>query len=216
MAFRARSRRRPATTPAECALRPSPPYRREVNSRSSGAFPSTLESSRSRSQRPTFTRHTLARMRTTAGFDFHRDRFPILPDGRLHGQLADVGLEVFFLLPSVPIQPLAEISLAVEQPDTDQRNVEIGSTLDVIAGEDSQAARINGDRLMQTKFGGEIRDWPRPQHSRMLGAPCPIRLQIFLLAAIGVVDAPMQHQFRARGAQCAPAGGPQAAKWGCG
>ena len=41
--------------------RPSPPYKRDVSSLSSGAFPSTLESRSSKSHLPTFMRHTFAR-----------------------------------------------------------------------------------------------------------------------------------------------------------
>ena len=137
----------------------------------------------------------LGAQRATAGFDFHRDRFTGLPDGHFHGQLADVGLKILFPLPAIPIQPLPEIPLAVEKPHPDQRNVEVGSTLDVIAGEDSQAARINGDRFMQTEFRGKVGHRARPQHPGMLGAPGPIPLQILALPAVGVVDSPMQHQF---------------------
>ena len=57
-----------------------------------------------------------------AGFDLHRDRLAVRADRGFHRQLVDVGLEVLFLLPAVAIQPLAEISLAVKQADSDQRN----------------------------------------------------------------------------------------------
>ena len=59
-----------------------------------------------------------------AGLDLHRDRLAVWSDGGFHGQLVDVGLEIFFLLPAVAIEPLAEISLAVKQSDADQRNVQ--------------------------------------------------------------------------------------------
>ena len=61
MAFKARMPPTPSSNSWRMRTRPSPPYKREVNSLSSGAFPGTLESSRSRSHRPTFNRHTLAR-----------------------------------------------------------------------------------------------------------------------------------------------------------
>ncbi len=61
----ARSARNPPTPSSSSwrmRTRPSPPYSRDVSSRSSGELPSTFESSRRRSHRPTRARHTLALM----------------------------------------------------------------------------------------------------------------------------------------------------------
>ena len=49
---------------------------------------------------------------------------------------------------------------------------------------------------MKTEFRGEIGHRPRPQHARMPRAPCARRVQVFLHAAVGVVDAAVQRQFR--------------------
>ncbi len=65
----------------------------------------------------------------------------------------------------------------------------------MVAGEHAQAARINRERLVQSEFGGEIRHRARPQRSGVCSAPGTIGAQIFLLAAIGVIDAAVQHQF---------------------
>ena len=108
--------------------------------------------------------------------------------------LTSVG-KILFLLPAVPIQPLAEVALAIKQSDPDQRNVEVGSALDVIAGEHAQAARVNGDRLVQSELCGKIGDRARPQYARVLGAPGSVALQIFALPAVSVVDAAVQYQF---------------------
>ncbi len=62
IALSARKPPTPSNSSWRIRIRLSPPYRREVSSRSSGAFPGTLESRRSRSQRPTFMRQTLARI----------------------------------------------------------------------------------------------------------------------------------------------------------
>ncbi len=59
-ALRARRPPTPNSNSWRIRIRKSPPYRREVSSRSSGAFPTTSESRRNRLRRPTFTRHTLA------------------------------------------------------------------------------------------------------------------------------------------------------------
>ena len=195
MAFKARMPPTPSSNSWRMRTRPSPPYKREVNSRSSGALPGTLESSSSRSHRPTFNRHTLARKEPLRVSISTVTGSPDLADGHFHGQLADVGLKILFPLPAVPIQPLAEISLAVEKPHAHQRNIEVRGALDVIAGKDSQAAGIDGDRFVQAEFGGEVSHRPRPQHAGMLGAPGPVPLQIFALPAVGVIDSPMQHQF---------------------
>src|SRR5882724_3520693 len=73
-------------------------------------------------------------------FDLDGDGFAVGADRRLHRQMIHIGLNVFFLLPAVAIETLPEISLTVEQADADERNIQIGSALDVIACQDAQAA----------------------------------------------------------------------------
>ena len=68
-----------------------------------------------------------------ASFNLHHDRSAVFSDRYFHRQLGDVGLEIFFPLPSVDIEALPEISLAVEQPDSNQRDVKVRSALDVVA-----------------------------------------------------------------------------------
>ena len=121
--------------------------------------------------------------------------WPLVADRRLHGQLVDVGLQIFFLLPAALVQALAEISLAVKQPDADQRNVQIRSALDVIARQHAQAAGIDRQRFVHSELGGKIRHRPRPQDAGVRRAPGAVGLQIFLLAAVRVVDPAVQHQF---------------------
>src|SRR5208283_4212008 len=94
--------------------------------------------------------------RTMAGIDLHHDRSAVDSDGRFHGQLVDIGFEVFLALPAVAIEALAEISLAIEKADADEGDPEIGSALDVIAGQNAQSTGINGERFMHAEFGGEI------------------------------------------------------------
>ena len=96
---------------------------------------------------------------------------PSVPMAGFHRQLVDVGLEIFFLLPAVAIQMLPEIALAVKQADADQRNVEVGGALDVIAGEHAQAAGIDRHRFVQAELGGEIRHRTRPQHAGVSWRP---------------------------------------------
>src|SRR6202034_131588 len=77
---------------------------------------------------------------TFASLDLHRDWLAILADRDLQGQLTDVSLQIFFLLPAINIQTLAKISLPIKQPDANQRNREIRCALDVVAGENAEAA----------------------------------------------------------------------------
>ena len=61
--------------------------------------------------------------RAGACLDLHRHGLAVDSDGGFHRQLVDVRLQIFFLLPAVAIEALAEISLAVKQADADQRNI---------------------------------------------------------------------------------------------
>ena len=70
-----------------------------------------------------------------ARLNFDGNRFTLGADCGLHGQLGNVGLQVILLLPIISIEPLPEVTLAIEQPDPDEWNTQIGSALDVIAGE---------------------------------------------------------------------------------
>ena len=87
-----------------------------------------------------------------ARLDLHHYRPAVFADRRFHGQLGDVGCKIFFLLPTVAIQALAEISLAVKQADADQRNAEIGRALDMVAGQDAEPAGIDGKRFVQCRI----------------------------------------------------------------
>ena len=100
------------------------------------------------------------------------------------------------MLLAVEIEPLTEVALIVVEPDRHERNVEVGRRLDVIAGEDAQAARVDRDRLVEAEFRREIRDRPRPQHARVARAPGVRRGQVFLHAPVGVIDAAVQHELR--------------------
>src|SRR5258708_17563988 len=58
--------------------------------------------------------------RTMAGIDLHLRRCAVFPDGRFHTELADLGLQVLFVAPAVPIETPAEKSLHIKQPPPDQ------------------------------------------------------------------------------------------------
>ena len=155
----------------------------------------------SRSQRPTLTCQTLARMAAPRVAISMTTGSPFDADGGLHGELIDVGLEILFALPAVLVEALQEVSLAVEEADADERDVEIGCALDVIAGEDAEAAGVDGQRLVQAELGREVGDGARTQHAGVGCAPGAVCVQILLLAAVDVVDAAVQDEFGWRGAR---------------
>ena len=112
----------------------------------------------------------------------------------MHGQAVDVGVQVFFLLKTLHIQPLAEISLIVKQANADQRHAQVGSTFDVVAGQHAQAAGINGQRFVQAELGGKVSHRTRLQHAGVRGAPGLMFVQIFFQPVVSVVDATIKHQ----------------------
>jgi hypothetical protein len=87
-----------------------------------------------------------------AGVHLHRHRLAVCADGNLHGLLADIGLQIFFLLPAVGIEALAEVTVAVKDADADQWDIQVGGALDVIARENAQATGIDRTRFMQAEF----------------------------------------------------------------
>ena len=87
--------------------------------------------------------------------------FRSLPVGVLHRrqrQGVEIVDRVAFLLPAVGIQKLAEIALLVEQAQADQRIVLVARGLQMVAGEDAQAAGIDRQALGEAVLGGEIGD----------------------------------------------------------
>jgi hypothetical protein len=103
--------------------------------------------------------------RTAASFNVHNDRFPVLANGQLHRQLVDVGLEVFLPLPSALIKALQEVALSIKQADPDERDTEVGCTLDVVPGEDAQASGINWQGFVQSELSRKIGYRARPEHA---------------------------------------------------
>src|ERR1700674_2577802 len=131
-----------------------------------------------------------------AGIDLHHNRPAICPDGSFHSKLADIGLEILFVLPAIAIEALAEISLTIKQAHANQRDPEIGGALDVIAGQNSKSPGIHRKRFVHAKFGGEISHGTGSQHTRVARTPGSLRFFVLTQAAIGVVDPAVQDKFR--------------------
>ena len=136
------------------------------------------------------------RDRAGAGLDADGDGAAVLRRRRTDRQRRGVDVEVLLLLAHLVVEALPEVALVVVEADADQRDAEVGGRLDVIAGQDAEAARVDRQRLVQPELGGEVGDRPRPQDAGVAFAPGVARPQIFLEASVGVVDAAVQGQLR--------------------
>ncbi len=73
-------------------------------------------------------------------------------------QAGQVVVGVVVLLVAVRVDRLAEVALAVEQPDTEERQGHVAGRLHVIAGQDPEAARVDPQRLVDAVLGAEVGD----------------------------------------------------------
>jgi hypothetical protein len=81
--------------------------------------------------------------------------------GRGHqGERHAVGIErwVPLLLPTVRVQLLTEVALSVEKPDSDHRKPEIACSLEVVARENAETARVGRQGLADAELRREIGD----------------------------------------------------------
>ena len=85
--------------------------------------------------------------------DLHPDVF-----AQIEGQRVRVEVGEPLLLPAVDGQRLAEVAVAVEQADRHEGHTEVGSGLEVVPGEDPQAARVLRDGLGDPELGREVAD----------------------------------------------------------
>ena len=81
-----------------------------------------------------------------------------------------VGVRV--LLVPVGVDRLAEVALAVHEPDADQRQGHVRGGLHVVAGEDAEAAGVDAERLVEAVLGAEVGD--RPVELRAVAALEPV------------------------------------------
>ena len=86
-----------------------------------------------------------------------------------------VGVEdrVGLLLPAVAVQALLEVAGLVEQADADDRHAEVGGGLEVVAGEDAQAAGVLRQHLGDAELGAEVGDRRRGAPPRPAPGPTP-------------------------------------------
>ena len=65
------------------------------------------------------------------------------------------------LLPAVGEEVLVQVSLRVHEPDRDERDVEVGALLEVVAREEPEAAGVERQRVVQAVLGREVGDRER-------------------------------------------------------
>ena len=73
-------------------------------------------------------------------------------------QAVEVVVGVGVLLVAVGVDRLAEVALAVEQPDADERQGHVAGRLHVVAGQDAEPARVDPERLVEPVLGAEVGD----------------------------------------------------------
>lgn len=74
------------------------------------------------------------------------------------GELVRVEDGVVLLLPAVAGERLPEVSVPVQQPDADERDAEVAGGLEVVPGEDAEAAGVLGKSGGDAEFRGEVGD----------------------------------------------------------
>ncbi|MBS1136999.1 MAG: hypothetical protein H6R11_953 [Proteobacteria bacterium] len=90
--------------------------------------------------------------------DLQPQPFAVRLAQRRDRQLSGVVVREERLLCAVLIDHLAKIALLVEQPNADDGNAQIAGSLELIAGNIAQPARINGQGFAQHEFHTEIRN----------------------------------------------------------
>ena len=76
----------------------------------------------------------------------------------MYGRVLAVEGGVGRFLPAFGRQALAKISLRIHEADADERDAQIAGFFTMVAGQDAEAAAINGNRRVEAKFGREVGD----------------------------------------------------------
>ena len=84
--------------------------------------------------------------------DLDRDRFTSKPE-RLR-----IECVVVLGLPALFVESLLEVPAAVEEPHADQGHAEVGRGLEVVAGEDAQAAGVDRQPRLEAELHAEVGD----------------------------------------------------------
>ena len=126
------------------------------------------------------------------GHERHAGQVDLDPDAVARRQRHDVGVEqrVALLLPAVGVEALAEVAVAVEQADADERDAQVAGRLEVVAGEHAQAARVLGDGLGDAELGREVGD--EVERAVALGLEPAVALEVALQLAVDLAEEPLE------------------------
>ena len=133
-------------------------YRMWVIGRSSTAFSATSVSRRRTGTRPTSASQTAIASTRPGSSTVDRQRQAVLVLDPRERQAGEVVVGVVVLLVAVRVDRLAEVALAVEQPDADERQGHVAGRLHVVAGQDPEATRVDPERLVDAVLGAEVGD----------------------------------------------------------
>ena len=85
-------------------------------------------------------------------------RVPVGVAEQLQRQAVRVAGRVALALPAVGGQRLGEVAVPVQQADADQRHAQVAGRLEVVAGQDAEAAGVLRQHLGDAVLGREVRD----------------------------------------------------------
>src|SRR5665213_560468 len=124
-----------------------------------------------------------------ADLDVADEPFAFRVQHRLERHVVRLDGIVKFRLPVVVVNRLLKITFAVKQTDADEAEAEIAGGFRVVAGEDSEAARRNRQRFVETKFRRKIGDRILVQLRRVLVSPGVLVVQVAFKIAQHRADA---------------------------
>ena len=130
----------------------------------------------------------LCQQRLAREGNFDDDRLAGRRHGRLRGEQLGGRAHVLGVLPAVAADVLAEVRLPVEEPHRDQRQPQVRGALEVIARQDAQAPRIDGEGFVDAELRREVGDRADPQRPRVDRGPGARGAQVFTELAVGAVD----------------------------
>jgi hypothetical protein len=107
------------------------------------------------------------------------------------GEWQPVGVDdrVALLLPAFTAQRLDEVAVPVEQPHAHDRDAQVAGGLEVVAGEDTQAAGVLRQHGGDAELRREVRDRPRRRRLLELLVP-PVAGEVLLQVGVGELEQP--------------------------
>ena len=142
--------------------------------RSATLFSGRSASSSSSGTRPTSTRQTWATTsRPTTGTETVSGS-PSSPVTSARRDAVGIGVDPVLVLPAGAVDALAEVAVAVHQPDRDERERAVGGLLEDVAGEHAEAAGVDRQRAVDGVLRAEEGDGALRRHAGgrdRLGAP---------------------------------------------